>query len=189
MEPAIKRAKESRPDSATWGPRIYNTMFSDVLGIINQVPKGWLNHREGITVVGVGTTQCSLEFGFGGSRPWPLTVLSSDKFAKKQVYRDDIVLTDHPDWQELKVEIEAYVARVKAAEERQAEFIEAVKKVINAYSTLAPALKAWPPLWDLIPEDVKDRHREVKERTKNAVELDVDLTKLTALSTAAKLGI
>jgi hypothetical protein len=64
-----------------------------------------------------------------------------------------------------------------------------VKEVCNTYSTLAPALKAWPPLWDLIPEDVKDKHREIKERIKNEAVLSVDIGKLTALSTAAKFGI
>jgi hypothetical protein len=41
----------------------------------------------------------------------------------------------------------------------------------------------------LIPEDVKHKHREIKERTKNEVVLSVDIGKLTALSTAAKFGI
>ena len=64
-----------------------------------------------------------------------------------------------------------------------------VSKVCDAYSTLAPALKAWPPLWDLIPEDVKDKHREIKERVKSEAVLSVDIGKLTALSTTAKFGI
>jgi hypothetical protein len=64
-----------------------------------------------------------------------------------------------------------------------------VKKVCGAYTTLAPALKAWPPLWELIPENYKNKHREIKERVKNEVVLDVDIGKLTALSTAAKFGI
>jgi hypothetical protein len=64
-----------------------------------------------------------------------------------------------------------------------------VYKICNTYSTLAPALKAWPPLWELIPENVKDTHRKIVERTKNDVVLDVDIGKLTALSTAAKFGL
>jgi hypothetical protein len=64
-----------------------------------------------------------------------------------------------------------------------------VKKVIEAYTTLAPALKAWPPLWELIPENYKNKHRQVVEREKKEVKLDVDINKLTALSTAAKFGI
>jgi hypothetical protein len=54
---------------------------------------------------------------------------------------------------------------------------------------LAPALKAWPALWELIPDDVKEKHREVKERSKGGIDLDVDLNKLTAVSTAAKFGV
>jgi hypothetical protein len=41
----------------------------------------------------------------------------------------------------------------------------------------------------LIPEDVKDKHREIKVREKTEVVLDVDINKLTAMSTAAKFGI
>lgn len=191
MQPAIKRALESRPDAATWGPRIYDIMFSDVLPILNQVPADWLNTQDAFEVVNVSGIKCPLQFSLGGSRPWPMSVPNTDKFSKSaHSYRiNEVVLKEHPDWQELKAEVEAYLLRVRAAEARQAEFVEMVNKVINAYSTLAPALKAWPPLWDLIPEDVKDRHRKVVERTKEEVDLDVDFNKLTALSTAAKLGV
>jgi hypothetical protein len=191
MQPAIQRAQQSRPDAATWGPRIYDIMFSDVLPILNQVPAGWLNTQDAFEVVNVSGIKCPLQFSLGGSRPWPVSVPNTDKFSKApHSYRiNEVVLKEHPDWQELKAEVEAYLLRVRAAEARQAEFVQMVDKVINAYSTLAPALKAWPPLWDLIPEDVKDRHRRVVERTKEEVALDVDFNKLTALSTAAKLGV
>jgi hypothetical protein len=41
----------------------------------------------------------------------------------------------------------------------------------------------------LIPENYKNKHRQVVEREKKEVKLDVDINKLTALSTAAKFGI
>jgi hypothetical protein len=41
----------------------------------------------------------------------------------------------------------------------------------------------------LIPEEVKNTHRRIVERTKNEVVLNVDIGKLTALSTAAKFGL
>lgn len=67
------------------------------------------------------------------------------------------------------------------------EFVDGVKKVINAHSTLAPALKAWPPLWDLVSETYRERHRKVVERSKTeAGDIDVDLTKLTATVTINK---
>lgn len=84
-------------------------------------------------------------------------------------------------WDWLKPEVKAYTERVFHATEKRDRFVSGVRQVINTYSTLAPALKAWPPLWDLIPEDVRARHREVKERTKREVdELSVNLNDMTA---------
>jgi len=45
----------------------------------------------------------------------------------------------------------------------------------------------WPPLWDLIPEEYKDRHRQVVEREKKEVVVNVDLGTLTATVVAHKL--
>jgi hypothetical protein len=104
-------------------------------------------------------------------------------------YGDSITLKDHLVWGEFHADVTAYQQRVAEAVKRREEFVDAVKSICNTYSTLAPALKAWPPLWDLVPEDVKDKHREIKERTKTEVVLDVDIGKLTAMSTAAKFGI
>ena len=44
-----------------------------------------------------------------------------------------------------------------------------VREVLAAYKTLAPALKAWPALWELLPEYYKDKHREIVERRVPAV--------------------
>ena len=64
-----------------------------------------------------------------------------------------------------------------------------VKKIIGMHTTLGPALKAWPPLWDLVPEGTKNRHRKVVERVKPEVaEVEVDLTALTGTITAAKFA-
>ena len=81
-------------------------------------------------------------------------------------------------------------ARLKA---EMNEFRDGVKAVIYTHSTLAPALRTWPPLWDLLPESAKQRHKEVKARIpaptrKNLIEEnEVDLTKLTGKVTAHKL--
>jgi hypothetical protein len=98
-------------------------------------------------------------------------------------------LKEHEMWHEFMQEVSAYVDRVKAACDRRNEFVDMVKQVVGTYTTLAPALKAWPALWDLIPEADKERHREVKERIKKDTTLDIDLNRLTAMATAAKLGV
>lgn len=190
MQPAVDRAKEQRPDNK-WGQVIYDTMFSEVLHIINQIPKHWVKQKQSFTIEKVCGTPCVLEFKFVTPIPWPSQFVETE-LAKQHLYWDDkITLKDHPVWHEstFAAEVNTYTDRIRMAQERQTEFVEMVKEVIRKFTTLAPALKAWPPLWELIPDDVKDKHRQVVEREKKEVVLEVDLGKLTALSTAAKFGI
>ena len=68
---------------------------------------------------------------------------------------------------------------------------DAVHKVLSAHTTLAPALKVMPTLWELLPDEIKDRHKQITERkkTKETVELDEDvMRKATAALTAVKLS-
>jgi hypothetical protein len=188
MAPAVTKAEESKPDNS-WGQRIYDTMFLEAKPIISQVPAGWLKTMPRIEIGRVGNAVCNMAFEFTTPQPWPYVFPDTELACKNSSYGDSINLKDHLVWGEFHAEVTAYHQRVREVTTRHSEFIEAVKKICNTYSTLAPALKAWPPLWDLIPDDVKDKHREIKERTKNEVVLDVDIGKLTAMSTAAKFGI
>lgn len=188
MQPAVDKAKEQKLDNS-WGQRIYDTLFLEDLPIINRVPKHWVKTVESIKVERVGSQRCSLEFKFATPMPWPQNFLETELAKRESSWSDSLTLKDHMTWGELFAEVKAYNERVMVAAQRQTEFVQMVKKVIEQFSTLSPALKAWPPLWDLIPEDVKDKHRQVVEREKKEVKLEVDLSKLTALSTAAKFGL
>ena len=188
MEPAITKAKEQKLDNA-WGQRIYDIIFLEVKPIISQVPAGWFKMVDKICIEQVGNARCDMQFTFATPLPWPDVFVATDIAKRDRSYSDGIVLTDEHVWAEFYAEVVAYKQRVSIVKQRQNEFADMVKKVTEAYSTLAPALKAWPPLWELIPEDVKDTHRKIVERTKNEVVLNVDIGKLTALSTAAKFGL
>lgn len=188
MEPPITKAKEAKPDNS-WGQRIYDTLFLEVKPFITQAPAGWLKTVERIDIERVGSVRCDMRFSFATPMPWPQEFVETEIAKKERSYSDGVVLKDHLVWGEFHAEVVAYNERVKVATQRRDEFAEMVAKVIGAYTTLAPAIKAWPPLWELIPEDVKDKHREIKEREKKEVVLNVDIGKLTAMSTAAKFGL
>lgn len=188
MQPAIEKAQALKPD-LSWGQHIYDTLFLEVKPIISQVPAGWLRQIKSIQIDRIGERSCNMTFELATSQPWPHEFPRSELAHKTMSYGDGLTLKDHLVWGEFHADVTAYQQRVEEAAKRRDEFVEAVKKICDTYSTLAPALKAWPPLWDLIPEDVKDKHREIKERTKNEVVLDVDIGKLTAMSTAAKFGL
>jgi len=188
MQPAIDKAQAQKLD-ASWSQRIYDTLFLEAKPLIAQAPAGWLKTMPRIEIGMVGNAVCNMTFEFATPQPWPYVFSETELARKTSSYGDAINLKDHLVWAEFHAEVTTYHQRVKEVVKRRDEFIEAVKKICNTYSTLAPALKAWPPLWELIPEDIKDKHREIKERTKNEVVLDVDINKLTAMSTAAKFGI
>ena len=188
MEPAVNRVKEQKVDNA-WGQRIYDTLFLEVKPLIAQLPAGWLRTIETIEISEVGERHCGMTFTLVSPQPWPHVFPDTELARKRSSYGDGLTLKDHLVWGEFHAEVTAYHQRVQEVAKRRDEFVDMVKKVVNAYSTLAPALKAWPPLWELIPEDVKDKHREIKVREKTEVVLDVDIGKLTAMSTAAKFGL
>lgn len=188
MEPSVQKAREQKLDNS-WGQRIYDILFHEAKPILAQVPVGWLEYTEQIEISEVGDRHCGMAFKFATPQPWPHGVIESELVRKRWSFCDSLTLKDHLVWGEFHAEVTAYHQRVQEAEKRRDEFVDAVKKICYTYSTLAPALKAWPPLWELVPEDVKAKHREIKEREKKEVVLEVDLGKLTALSTAAKFGL
>lgn len=98
-------------------------------------------------------------------------------------------LSDDPKWDGIKARYITWCKQLYIAEIKRDEFVEGVQKVINSFSTLAPALKAWPPLWDLVPDDKQRKHREIVTRSKavSKDDLGIDTSQLTAAVTMAKL--
>ena len=95
---------------------------------------------------------------------------------------------DDERWDWLKPEIKEYNRKVFEAVNKQETFLSSVNKLMETYTTLAPALKAWRPLWDLLPDEAKDRHKTVKERkVVKAEELDLDLNAMTSAVALSKI--
>lgn len=191
MQPAVDRARAAAP-SNDWGQRIYDTLFSEVIPAVNAVPLEWMHVTKSFSVEKVGNVTTSLKFDFHTDKAWPRVFVTNPLAAPYTSYNNTrLELSDNPVWDEFAAEVQEYMRKVSEAEVRRNEFITMVAKVIQTHSTLAPALKMWPALWDLIPEDVKNRHREVKVRDKAEVVMDesIDLNKLTSMATAAKFGL
>ena len=180
-------ADNNRP-SHEWGDKIYDTLFGEHTAVLNAVPPYFFNMADRIKVEHIGTLQVALEFKFNSPKPIPHTFPDTELAKKSGYYGHDIHLKDHLAWGEFHAEVVRWKQGIKAVEEKRTAFIMQVKKIIEAHATLAPTLKMWPPLWDLVPEEYKNRHREVKEREKKEVQLDgVDLSSLTSIVVANKL--
>jgi hypothetical protein len=188
MQPAVERAKEQRP-AHSWGQIIYGRIFGSQIPLVQQLPNGWTQFRDSILIDTVGDQRCDLSFELSKPMHWPYEFPNSEVAKGSGSYRGGLRLVNAPIWEDLQLEVKTYNERVAYAVARQTEFVESVTKLLGTYSTLAPALKAWPPLWELVSEDVKSQHRLINTRVKKEIEITVDLDKMTALSTAAKFGI
>lgn len=183
----VEEATNSRP-SHEWGVKIYDTLFGMHTPALNAVPREFLKFTKHVSVDHVGDKHCNLKFELPTERPWPHEFVETELAKKAGYYGEEIHLKNHLLWGELFAEITAWRERINAANSKRNAFVDQVAQIIGAHATLAPALKMWPPLWDLVPENYKEKHREVKERVVNKPELQgVDLGSMTAAVVANKL--
>ena len=190
MEPAIRRAEALVPSGIEWGPKVYATMFQHELPLIQQAPDYWFSYRSDIDIKGLiaGDSE-SLTLKLPTPVRWPTSVMENE-FIKPGRWSSTVELKPHPAWDELIAAYTAYKNTLRAAKSRASLYQESVQKIIDTYSTVAPALKAWPPLWDLLPAGVQEGHlRVTASQKREEKDLDVDLDALTVISTAAKFGI
>jgi hypothetical protein len=171
--------------NATWGDRIYEIIHRKYIPAMNALPMCFFSETSNMKVARInGKDIGGLECKMTSPRPVPNTLPKDVPAKSKDYYGYELV--GH-EWEEIALEIEDYRNHIKEVAQKKTNFVNAVKEVINAHATLAPALKMWPPLWDLIPESYKDKHREIKEREKKEVVVNVDLGTLTATVVANKL--
>lgn len=173
-----------------WSDRVYERAFASYIPAMNQLPTCFFTEVDNLTISHIGELRVGVACKLSNKRVYPHRLPNTTDFtveATNHYSNTELRLKDIAMYEDIKAEAIAYMDRVKVARERKDVFVEQVKKIINAHATLAPALKMWQPLWDLIPEEYKERHRKVVERTKNEVTVDVDLGSLTAAVVAHKL--
>lgn len=193
MEPTTKRAAESFVTSK-WGDFIYDNLFpAEEIAKAKALPSYWCNTIKELRVSYVAGAKIGLPLPLNAPAPWPMVGnVKNDRFTQlfgpSHTSGPLISLNADPVWDELEAAAVAYERNVKLAEERKEQFVDSVDKLLDTYTTLAPALKAWPALWELVPDEYKDRHKKVKEKVvKEAATPDVDLTAMTAVIAASKM--
>lgn len=86
------------------------------------------------------------------------------------------------------------LAKIQETHKQRETALRQIDILLDKYSTLSPALKEFPALWDLLPEVTRDKHKEVVEKkpkreTVSEPAQDVgDLSSLNAAIIASKLG-
>ena len=195
-------------NTSGWADRIYDTLVDTSLQQkLATIPKEWLEIDEYLTCridfdnaerykdFNLGKTPEHLNKSLKYSKPRPRPMSRNKNVETDKVY--NILVGGYAlDWNDTDfkwlrdeyIKIHKPICNIKA-EER--EFIEGVKKVIESHSTLARALKKWEGLWDLLPDEAKERHKRVVERYESEpvedTTKDVDFDKLTASIVTSKI--
>jgi hypothetical protein len=199
----IKQAKDNVP--AHWADKVYECFFpADVRQKMASLPDyvlrkqehievtGWVNAPDNVWQTGDYTHQTwtllgSIRLSFSKPMPWVANFEQADNGFKSS-YNSGKFDYDDARWDWLKPEFQEYNRKVFEAVNKQETFLSSVNKLMETYTTLAPALKAWRPLWDLLPDEAKERHKTVKERKViKAEELDLDLNAMTSAVTLSKI--
>jgi len=192
---SIKKAEQDYP--STWGDKIYDCFFpADVLAKFNALPAYAMKEQGHVDFRGfTGAPDeerkeyhfSEIRLEFSSPRRWP-DEFKSEVTGFNARYGSGECIWDDTRWDWLKPEVKAYTDKINAEVAKQDSLLEGINKLMETYSTLAPALKAWPALWDLLDDDTRERHKRVVERNKTGSDtLDVDLNKMTAAVTYSKL--
>jgi len=201
----IKQAVQDVP--AHWADKVYECLFPvDVRMAMSKLPPYVLSTQECIESSGFAnapddvwqtgayshkvwrTDGGAIRLSFNAPMPWV------NRFKEAPTgFAMDYSMTgkfDYNDarWDWLKPEFKEYNRKVFEQTDKMEKFLTSVNTLMDTYTTLAPALKAWRPLWELLPEEAKERHKTIKERkVTKAEDLNLDLNSMTSAVTLSKI--
>ena len=193
----LDKAKADIP--STWNAEyLYNLMFDkDIRDKMNALPKNFMGTTQQITFRGFKNlpqgeydrfwkADDGLVFNFTSPHRKPHGEDFDDFYNS---WRGLTLMYGLPKFATIQGEYKVWREAQTVIMDKRDKFTQGVKQIMNTYSTLGPALKVFPALWDLIPEEYKERHLKITNRKRgDAKELgDLDVDSLTAAVTLNKL--
>lgn len=188
LSPQVLAARASL-DITGWADKVYyHVVPAHYAQHINALPSDMFHFVDEITVEMIHDKVVQAKLSFGGKRAWPqrLTNVSGVKQSRYSTTELNLMPTAENHWADMLDVVGGWQARVNAAEEARKQFVEKVMTLVSGFATLSPALKAWPPLWDLIPEATKNKHKEIVERAAKKGPVEIDMSDATAVVTVSK---
>jgi len=198
---AARNTFEKRLDAArknlvipTTAEDIYSHIFGEWVDQMEALPKEFFNYSSEITIERIHGIGYSHTFKLVTEKPLPRNIPAMPHVRTARSYGAntlDLLDDGSGRWTPLFQAFEAWRERVQAIENERATFTSGVKHVLDSHTTLAAALRTWPPLWDLIPETYRNKHNEVvpkRDRQQEmALESGVDMERLTAMAALNKI--
>ena len=190
------------------GAKLYDSLFSaEVQAQMNALPDGYMNTITEFELTGFKNAPDDVwQSANTKVRTWtdvnvvlhltsPLRFPDRDKWFNGKIdrgyyvsYGSKTLDFGREEFRWLHEPFKKYTKGIFEAQKKQDDFVAGVNQIISTYTTLAPALKAWQPLWDLLDE-TKQRHKKIVDRpkVKTAQDIGVDLNKMTSAVAFNKL--
>ena len=193
----IEKARENY--NKKWGQRIVDNLYPTQLQTaLNAIDNDWFNMCESLTLNGFFNAKFSedythpMVFGNDSIKPYrrPEEYENCDIEGMTFNYSGDVELDgSNPKWDWIKAEFVKYNETIIGLKNQCNSYKEKVLSILNAYRTLAPCLKVWQDLYDLLPSDIQERHKHITEKrtVTKAEELNIDTDSLTSTLITSKL--
>jgi hypothetical protein len=187
----------TEPDNPEQTAQIYNFFTGEYAERMQSLPDGFFAKANEIMFrLDTGDNYVSVKFTTPKSMPYAVDhpLFSEQKWGYNSEY---ISVRFYPsvDYSNTALEpVRTALAKIQEIHKQRDTAVKQIDMLLAKYATLSPALKEFPALWDLLPDQVRDKHKEVVEKkpkreTVSEPAQDVgDLSSLNAAIIASKLG-
>ena len=184
----------NNPRPEDWGRRIYDTLVPQELqNKLKAIPDDWLETKTTIKFNGFKdgadgsvlklprelTSSCYSDEAYYIGRRLNATYLEWELPEKVPVpvHTNDSAFTyehmisaEDSRFEWLRVEYAKWIQPLQDLLAERRKMIDNVQALLDSHRSLAPMLKKWEGLWGLLPEDAKNRHKQVVEKTVSSTE-------------------
>ena len=174
------------------GDTFYDMLFAPWRAHMDALPSAFFHTYTTIDVVNAGSISTPFKRLHIAPSKFPLSAPLGSDFVIRQAYRGsvDVVLLHSDRWQQIITDVSDWKARHDRLIEGRDKLVRGVKDVLTKHSNLNAAVKTWPALWDLIPENIQDEMRTEKPKGQRAQaerpQLSADLDQMTGILAASK---
>lgn len=174
-----------------WAETVREAICGEHLANIKAVPHNWFRTTSRLMVKIPDTSGhhgSSVYFILPGPRPMPNSFEGNADIS--EIGYSGIITLNHRSskWDNLRAVYTAWTEQKASVAEQRRKMYVGIEELTKTYATLGPALKAWPALWDLLPDYAKNKHKEIVKREKAVpATLKADLGSMTAAMTLNKM--
>lgn len=180
----IDEVEKQKPDV---GDRIYELIYGPYLSRMEQLPVSFFRRLDRVEVRSIDGKTFGYSFKLSSPKLGSYTHPPGDNVEPTD-YGDRVNIKRTPYTEEICDAILSWHQRKEDIRGTRDRSISAVRKILRNSKSLAPAIKAFPPLIDLIPPDTRKKIDVPQHRLSSVqMELDPDLKKLASDIAVKKL--